>query len=586
MGGLAAVVWVVLGQIVPPELGSQPGWLNGATPIEGAVARCKGCHDKDITDPEPLYLPFDGWVSTMMGNSIRDPLFRAAVVVANQDVPGVGQFCLRCHAPQAYVRGHTIPTDGGALDTIDAEGVTCDACHRSVLAPPDAGFPNDAGAPPVIGNANLYFERGVVKFGPYDAGSSSGHDMAYGSLVTSSELCGQCHQVWNPLVPWRREDGGLIGPRFPLDTTYDEWKFSAYSAASGGQRCQDCHMPQFINTDGGVAYPVGKLGPLQNKPRRHVFVGGNLWGLRAVQQANPELSVYAEQFAVTEDFTLASLRAAAQLEMTAPTSALRGGALQVHLKVTNRSGHKLPTGYADGRRVFVQVALNGAPVSGAFTDAGTLVVDSQLRVYEARHGRVGVGEEEHLAQHDLIVKDTRIPPTGARATPTTAPVGTNWFTLADGGLADFDSFDVTVPNLPTTGGATATVTATLYYQSTTPEYVHFLASENHTDDAGQKLLGIFNALGGAPPIVMATVQRTVALTADPDGGAGGGAGGGSSGGGAGGGTAGGPDSGAAGAGGAGGGGAPASGCGCQSVELFSGAAMALGGLLARRRRRV
>jgi hypothetical protein len=38
-------------------------------------------------------------VISMMGNTLRDPLFLAALTVAEQDRPGVGDWCLRCHTP-------------------------------------------------------------------------------------------------------------------------------------------------------------------------------------------------------------------------------------------------------------------------------------------------------------------------------------------------------------------------------------------------------------------------------------------------------------------------------------------------------
>jgi hypothetical protein len=45
----------------------------------------------------------------MMANAARDPVFFAALAVANQDLPSVGTFCIRCHAPIGFVRGHATP---------------------------------------------------------------------------------------------------------------------------------------------------------------------------------------------------------------------------------------------------------------------------------------------------------------------------------------------------------------------------------------------------------------------------------------------------------------------------------------------
>ena len=94
--------------------------------------------------PSSPYMPWDSWAATMMANAIRDPLYQAALSVANQDVLGIGQWCLRCHSPSSYVQGHGLPPDGSALDAVDRAGVSCEACHRTRT---DAGV--------LIGNAQL-----------------------------------------------------------------------------------------------------------------------------------------------------------------------------------------------------------------------------------------------------------------------------------------------------------------------------------------------------------------------------------------------------------------------------------------------
>jgi hypothetical protein len=48
--------------------------------------------------------------------SARDPLFRAALAIANQDIEGIGEFCLRCHAPRGWLEGRSRPADGAVLN--------------------------------------------------------------------------------------------------------------------------------------------------------------------------------------------------------------------------------------------------------------------------------------------------------------------------------------------------------------------------------------------------------------------------------------------------------------------------------------
>ena len=48
-------------------------------------------------------------------------MFRAALAVANQDIEGVGEYCLRCHTPRAWLEGRSTPTDGSALNQEDIQ---------------------------------------------------------------------------------------------------------------------------------------------------------------------------------------------------------------------------------------------------------------------------------------------------------------------------------------------------------------------------------------------------------------------------------------------------------------------------------
>jgi hypothetical protein len=254
-------------------------------------------------------------------------------------------------------------------------------------------------------------------------------------------------------------------------------------------------------------------------PRTHVFVGGNSWGLDAVLGTLPDAGAVAKAFARTKTETLRMLSSSVELSVTAPTGIQPcGTSVEVRVRARNLAGHKLPTGYADGRRVFLQVLAEGAVVTGAYDEAThTLVPDSQLRVYQARHGRFADGPGEHLALHDTIFEDTRIPPAGFAPTEATRPVGVTWFDLADGGTADYGEVAVQIPLFAgDCQRGTLGVEARLFYQSTTREYVEFLEAQNQTDGRGAALASIWNATGHAAPVLMASANDVVALSL-PDG---------------------------------------------------------------------
>lgn len=579
---VVVVAQVALAQ-VPHSGGSRPGDLDGGYDIDAAF-KCKSCHDMAANPSEPaLYLPYDGWISSMMGNSMRDPLFLAAVSVANQDRPGIGVYCLRCHSPQAYVRDHMSDAgDTTNFDGIDFDGVTCDACHRAII--PDGGAA-------LISNTQLFFELENKKQGPYDEVLSQAHGGAQTQYTGSSELCGACHQVMNPVLAWKASDGGTLGPQFPLDTTYEEWKQSDFAIAGAGFRsCQNCHLPGFTTPDGGTEFPVAKFTGTRSKPPRHVLVGGNRWGLHAVQLANPDSTMnFQAQFAETLRLTEESLRASSELTATGPSMPVDGTSTTVSVRVNNLTGHKLPTGYADGRRLWLEVSTPAGVASGRYDlDAGRLIEDGQLRWYGAHMGQAGKGITEHLALQDTIEHDSRIPPKGFRVTPHTKPVDCDWFDLADGGYRDHDlaTFQVPVP-ATAVDGEEVPVTVRLMHQSVTPEYVEVLVKANTSDDAGRTLQEVFEKTDRAKPFVVhETVVRFTVRRPDA-GGAGGGAGGGgaASGGGSGGGAMGGGAGVGGGVAGGGTGGDVNGACGCSSASLGSGVALGLMLLGLRRRRR-
>src|SRR3954465_14442923 len=108
--------------------GTKPGDLM--FPDFADADNCASCHGGGING-DTSFLPSDTWAGTMMANAARDPVFFAALAGANQDKPGVGTYCLRCHSPTAFVNGHATPPDGSAVDAIDKQGIGCETCHRA-----------------------------------------------------------------------------------------------------------------------------------------------------------------------------------------------------------------------------------------------------------------------------------------------------------------------------------------------------------------------------------------------------------------------------------------------------------------------
>ena len=267
-----------------------------------------------------------------MANATRDPLFLAALTVSEQDAPGSGAYCLRCHTPKGFVKGHATGV-GAALDADDQQGVDCEACHRSIdasVAQPPVMHDGATIAAlaaldpqaPYIGNARLFWDSRDVRHGPYDDADSPAHAAAANRFSGSSELCGQCHEVLSPLRNLLDAAGMDTGFPFPLDNTYTEWASSDYARAGTMKSCADCHMPAARGDALTVSTFPSSL-PRAN-PRMHLFVGGNAWGLEAVKLAAPQIATErAAAFDAAAAAVQAMLASAVRIDVM-PGQARRG----------------------------------------------------------------------------------------------------------------------------------------------------------------------------------------------------------------------------------------------------------------------
>ncbi len=71
---------------------------------------CHGSYDENILIMKP-------WQGSMHAQAGRDPLFFACLAISEQDAAGVGDFCMRCHVPRAWLNGRASETDGSTVRT-------------------------------------------------------------------------------------------------------------------------------------------------------------------------------------------------------------------------------------------------------------------------------------------------------------------------------------------------------------------------------------------------------------------------------------------------------------------------------------
>jgi len=526
--------------------GTQPGLTF---PILGPT-NCAGCHAASASPFSSTYRPHPSWSGSMMANATRDPLFWAALDVANNDVPGVGDFCLRCHATKGWSEGRVVKNGHGGTndvqlgaagclllgnyartddDSSDFSGVACHYCHRTNMQLTQVG--NGAAA---IDDFACGSSNEPCRHGPYfypQPGFTPPHPVVHDLGFKESRFCGTCHNVSSPATATSAavktlvlNDGTKTDHPFPVERTFSEWQQSYYARSDALFRdgfqpdfpadkiaiasCQNCHMP-----DSGVLGATASTVP--GTPDRtgdlpvHEFAGGNTWVPKILKgeffASDATRSAALDQ---TASRATALLQSSAEVTLNlvsfqAPT-ATKVGSLKLQTSVTNLSGHKLPTGYGEGRRMWLNVAVTDKTSGKRVFEAaaydqstGVLTRDANARVYETLQGifnrnatgkcdaDTGGVEFFHFVLSDCIAKDTRIPPLGFRpATPADPngfdlrPVGITYPETfpGSGELVNRDEIAYTIA-LPAGTSASLSIEARLLYQTSSKEYVEFLARE-------------------------------------------------------------------------------------------------------------
>jgi len=513
-------------------------FLPGSQPLQsGTFAspdQCDNCHGGFDVNSEPTFT----WSGSMMAHAMRDPLFEASMVIANQDAEFSGDLCIRCHTPGGWLEGRSTPTDGSALTSIDREGVQCHACHKMMdplsTSSGDLAYINTLSEVPTVnGNGMYVVDSEDVRRGPYD-NVQANHSTLYSEFHSTSEMCATCHDVSNPAFS-KQPDGtylpntlGTAAPSFdtyemfPVERTYSEWKMSAYntptgvpSDAFGGNlanviSCQDCHMKDVTGKGCNKNF-----APVRNDLGQHDLTGGNTFvPLLIKDMFGNDVDIAAIDAGI--------LRARYMLQ-NAATLNINGNISQngfdIQVEVINETGHKLPSGYPEGRRMWLNLVAYDSNSdilyeSGAYDTEDADLEEDDTKIYEAKlgispevaaiananeTGTYEAGESFHFVLNNVVVKDNRIPPRGFTNANfeaiQAAPVG---YSYADGAFSDVTTY--TVPS------NTHRVAVKLYYQTVSKEYIEFLRDKNVTDTKGQVLYDQWEAHGKSAPELMTEAE--------------------------------------------------------------------------------
>ncbi len=470
----------------------------------------------------------------MHGLSARDPLWLACLTVAEQDAPFVGDMCIRCHAPRAWISGRSTPTDGSAINQTDRDGISCHYCHRLVdpFFKPGISPPEDELILNAIVELPVTNDGASFVLDPADGRRSTrGTSILEHTTIPSpfhgeSAICETCHDVSNPALD-RQPDGTYIGnaldqphptgekyDMFPGERTFSEWSVSEYALQGvnagglfGGNKqivssCQDCHMPDTTSK-------AATDGPVRHDMADHGMYGGGTWIPLVIANMYPD-DVDLATMQAGADGSRSMLERAASLELTQSGDS-------IIVRIINETGHKLPTGQPEGRQMWLNVrffdgtdqlvAERGAydTVTAKPTVDDTTMYEILLGIDDATATATGLtfGPTHHVAFCNVIYFDNRIPPRGftnAEFDRISAPV-------VGVGYSDGQYWDDSQFRVPRNA---VRVDVAMYYKTASTEFIEFLRDANHTNDAGKVLYDQWEQTGKSPPVEM--VSGSLALS--------------------------------------------------------------------------
>ena len=380
------------------------------SPLFRTAGRCGGCHGHDpagiamVDDDSVDVNVTDDWRSTMMGNSARDPFFRAKmeheVLVNPMHQQAIENKCTGCHAPLGQHEQSILglaPFNAAMLDTsrIGIDGVSCLACHG--ISPDSAGL--------LFSGTQRYDTFQV--YGPYPDDVINQAIMEFfvgfkpqlGQHILDGSVCASCHSLVTETVDL---DGNLTGDHFVEQATWHEWKNSSYFGTE--QNCRGCHLPRI--QDSIILASEYVFLPGHSPYGLHHLAGGNAFMLKLLKEHQDALGIPAtdEQFDSTIARTLRNLQQkSVQFDLLLAGRTLDTAYIDADL--INLTGHKFPSGYPS-RRAFVQLVVTDDEGDTLFQSGrwdGTYEVFGHDATYEPHYDVITDGDQVQI--YEMVMGD-------------------------------------------------------------------------------------------------------------------------------------------------------------------------------------
>ena len=506
---------------------------------------CSGCHGHDpnmnalITTSGVDVNIYDDWRSTMMANSAKDPFWRAKVtheiLVNPTHSLELQDKCTSCHAPtghyQSKLRDQQLHYGLADLymDSLGLDGVTCQACH--------------AQSPERIGDLHsgeLKFDTNNLRvaYGPYElVFAAPMHEFAgitplYGEHILDAGLCAGCHTL---ITSTADLEGNLTGNTFVEQATYHEWLNSRYDEEHDNVSCQACHVPQLqdeiiISANYQFLTPKYPFG-------LHELAGANVTMLKLLKNNRDALGIEAqpENFDSTIAATLRMLQHKT-LDLDLQTGILNGDSVDFEVHLTNKAGHKFPSGYPS-RRAWIEFEVQNEAGAVLFHSGGMnpdfsligeddnfephydwINAPGQIQIYELVPGDVNGNFTNVLERADEGLKDNRLVPQGFRISDpvfdTTLVIGhalsdPNFNRSSDG--TEGSGSDIVHYRIPTNGYAgRLKVSAKVWYQSLPPKWM--MPMFDYSSPEIDSFKAMFDAADRSPVLVAERVLDSVMVT--------------------------------------------------------------------------
>jgi hypothetical protein len=353
------------------------------------------------------------------------------------------------------------------------DGISCTTCHRMALGEAASakvrGEPQNACVaerqallnPGLKGFAatftgSFWLAPADVLYGPFAEPKKTPMKHALGivpehnSQVRNPALCGSCHVVHLPVL----RGAETVGHTYE-QTTFAEWAFSGFRTGEGAdgplplgagarpQSCQDCHMPSRDARGQPVRAKIASIQELSDFPQtenvlaaeeidlkireafaQHTLVGLNLFFVKMAQQfpdllgirtRDPMLTTKGLDPLIETEHKLVEQAAERTADIAVTGVTRTADALEARVTVTNKTGHKLPSGVGFRRAFITFDVLDGKGdviwSSGRTNPAG-MIVDRDGRpiegeVWWTRHceRRIAPEKRAHQPHYQVVSRE-------------------------------------------------------------------------------------------------------------------------------------------------------------------------------------